>query len=264
MSLEEFQEIARSAAAAGIPRLRLFLLGEPLLHPDLPEMVRYAKRLGVPSLEINTNAMALTAERSRELTEAGLDEVVFSLDGADALTYEEIRRGGNYEQVVENITAFFRMRGESGKGRPRGIVQTILMNPTEAQMARFLACWRPLADEVRVQAVREYQGIENVSLFDRQAGDELRPCPALWSYLVVLSDLRVVPCCADINGDLALGDVREAPLREWWQHPRLNALRRAHLALRFSQFPLCATCESLSLNLLRKKAKAASHWEKTP
>ena len=93
MSLEEFQAIARDAVAAGIPRLRLFLLGEPLLHPDLPEMIRFAKSIGVPSVEINTNAVALTPELSRELLATGLDEVVFSLDGSDAAGYEAIRVG---------------------------------------------------------------------------------------------------------------------------------------------------------------------------
>jgi MoaA/NifB/PqqE/SkfB family radical SAM enzyme len=260
MSLAEFQDLAEGAVAAGIPRLRLFLLGEPLLHPELTEMIRCAKSLGVPSVEINTNAMALSPERSRELVAAGLDEVVFSLDGADAQSYEAIRRGGDYEQVVSNLEAFFRVRAESGRERPRGIVQTILMQPTAGQMEDFMRRWRPVADLVRVEAIREYQGIEGLSPFNLAARGELRPCPALWSYLVVLSDLRVVPCCTDINGELALGDVREAPLPQWWRHPRLQALRRAHLALDFTDLPLCAACEFTSLDLLREKARATCEW----
>ena len=260
MSLEEFHDLARGALAAGIPRLRLFLLGEPLLHPDLMEMIRCAKTLGVPSVEINTNAVALTPDRSRELLASGLDEIVFSLDGADATTYEEIRRGGDYEQVVANLEAFFRLREEHGGGRPRAIIQTILMTSTATQMDRFVARWHRVADTVRVQAIREYQGVEGLSPFGAPARGELRPCPALWSYLVVLSDLRLVPCCSDINGELALGDVREAPLTTWWRHPRLQALRRAHLALDFSAFPLCADCEFTSLELLRDKARATSEW----
>ena len=132
------------------------------------------------------------------------------------------------------------------------------MKPTQGDLDAFLRRWSPVADRVRVQALREYHGIEGLSPFDLTARGELRPCPALWSYLVVLSDLRVVPCCTDINGDLALGDVREHSLAAWWRHPRLQALRRAHLALDFSALPLCAGCEFVSLDLLRQKAAATS------
>lgn len=260
MTLAEFRDLAHGAVTAGIPRLRLFLLGEPLLHPDLPEMIRCAKALGVPSVEINTNAVALTPERSRELIAAGLDEIVFSLDGSDAASYEAIRRGGDYAQVVENLEGFFRVRKEQGGHKPRGIIQTILMQPTAGQMTQFVQRWRPLADGVRVEAIREYHGLTGLSPFPLGVRGELRPCPALWSYLVVLSDLRVVPCCTDINGDLALGDVRELPLSQWWRHPRLQALRRAHLALDFTDLPLCASCEFISLDLLRAKAQATREW----
>ena len=262
MSLQEFRDVAGSAVAARIPRLRLFLLGEPLLHPNLGEMIRSAKSLGVPSVEINTNAMDLTPEWTRELMAAGLDEIVFSLDGVDADSYERIRCGGDYERVVGNIESFFRLRQDSGAVTPRAVVQTILMQSTAGQMRAFVNRWRHVADRVQVQALRQYHGVEGLSPFSLRPGGERRPCPALWSYLVVLSDLRVVPCCTDINGDLALGDVREAPLAEWWHHPRLQSLRRAHLALDFSELPLCADCEFISLDLLREKAHATSQWER--
>ncbi len=261
MTLEEFRPIAAAAACAGIPRLRLFLLGEPLLHPDLLEMIRYAKSAGLPSVEINTNAVALTPELSRGLVAAGLDEIVFSLDGIDAESYESIRLGASYEQVVENIEGFLRLRQEAGAKRPRAIVQTILMQPTQRGMQQFVEHWQERADLVRVQAVREYHGVQGLSVCPQGEFGELRPCPALWSYLVVLSNLQVVPCCTDINGDLALGDLRERPLLETWRrHPRLQALRRAHLSLEFSAYPLCAGCEFISLDLLREKARATSEW----
>lgn len=261
MTLEEFQPIAAAAGSAGIRRLRLFLLGEPLLHPDLLEMVRFAKTAGLPSVEINTNAVALSPELSRSLMAAGLDEIVFSLDGVDAESYESIRLGASYEQVVENIETFLRLREEAGTKRPRAIVQTILMRPTQRGMQQFVERWQGRADLVRVQAVREYHGIEGLSVCSRGEFGELRPCPALWSYLVVLSNLQVVPCCTDINGDMALGDVRERPLLDIWRHhPRLQALRRAHLALDFSAYPLCAGCEFISLDVLRQKARATCEW----
>ena len=145
--------------------------------------------------------------------------------------------------------------------RPRAAIQTILMTPTATEVGEFVARWRSVADVVRVEAVREYQGVEALSLFDPEVRGESRACPALWSYLVVLSDMRATPCCSDINGDLALGDVRETPIMELWRGPALRRLRRAHLALDFSALAMCARCEFTNVDLVRRKAEACREWQ---
>ena len=262
MSMAEFEEIADKVRAAGVPRIRLFLLGEPLLHHELAPMIQYCKQIGIPSVEISTNAVLLDEAASRRLIRAGLDEIVFSLDGADAETFESIRIGANYEQVTGNIRQFFAIRQQMGVGKPNAVVQTMIMEPTMDQMQRFVDTWTPIADQVRVQAIREYHGVEELSFFHISPDDELRPCPALWSYLVILADLRVVPCCTDINGDLALGKITEGSILDFWhRNERLNDLRRRHCALRFEGLPLCHDCEFISLDVLRRKAAATAEYQ---
>jgi MoaA/NifB/PqqE/SkfB family radical SAM enzyme len=56
-------------------------LGEPLMHPDLPEMIAQTKALGA-RVELITNSTLLTKRLSRRLIEAGLDHLWVSLDGA--------------------------------------------------------------------------------------------------------------------------------------------------------------------------------------
>lgn len=261
MSQEEFQEIADKVKEADVSRIRLFLLGEPLLHRELIPMIRYCKQIGIPSVEINTNAVLLDEATTRELIQAGLDELVISLDGADAETYEAVRRGAVYEEVAANVRNFFQIRAELGKQRPRGVIQTMLMEPTRQQIAQFVELWQPVADELRIQSVREYGGLEGLSYTERTADDELRPCPALWSYLVILSDLTIVPCCTDINGELALGTITEGEISDFWLHNgRLNSLRRRHCGLAFDDLPLCENCEMISLDVMRRKAAACTEY----
>ncbi len=265
ITLEEFQEIAQKVAAAGVSRIRLFLLGEPLLHRDLIPMIRYAKQIGIPSVEINTNAVLLDEAASRELIAAGLDELVISIDGADAETFEAVRRGADYEQVAGNTRGFFQIRDQMQVPKPRGVIQSILMEPTRDQMRQFVDLWQPVADELRVQAIREYQGVEGLSFTELSADDELRPCPALWSYLVILSDLTVTPCCTDINGDLALGKITAGDITDfWWHNDRLNELRHQHCRLDFAELPLCRSCEFISLDVMRRKANATSQYQPQP
>ena len=261
MTQQEFQDIADKVKEAEVRRIRLFLLGEPLLHRELIPMIRYCKQIGIPSVEISTNAVLLDEAASEELIKAGLDELVISIDGADAEPYEAVRRGAVYEEVAENVRNFFRVREHLQEQRPRGVIQTMLMEPTRQQIARFVELWRPVADELRIQTVREYGGLEGLSYMKRTGDDELRPCPALWSYLVILSDLTVVPCCTDINGELALGKTTEADITDFWLHNgQLNSLRRRHCALAFDSLPLCQYCEMISLDVMRRKAAACTEY----
>jgi len=58
--------------------------GEPLLRRDLPEIVRTLKQGCAPlRVFVNTNAALLTPARFGELVEAGVDEVLISLDYPD-------------------------------------------------------------------------------------------------------------------------------------------------------------------------------------
>ncbi len=105
----------------GNPRLRrvtLQGLGEPLLAPDLLEMVRLASEHGI-EVGFNTNGVLLTRARSRSLVAAGLSWLHVSLDGASPATYESIRERGDFKRVVANIHALVEAKREAGSSTPR-------------------------------------------------------------------------------------------------------------------------------------------------
>lgn len=258
MTMEEFRDIADKCAEAGVPRLRLFLLGEPLLHPELADMIAYAKQLGIPSVEFNTNAALLDAAKTEAIIDAGLDEIVFSLDGTDAETYEAIRVGGKFDEVMDNVEYFCKRRKQKGAEKPRTTVQTIVMESTKEQMPEFRARWAPLADVVEVQCLREYHGIEGLRTTEIRVEDELRPCPVLWEYLIILADLRIAPCCVDINGEMSLGSIAETDIKTVWRrNARLNDLRAHHLRYEYHCHPLCDGCEFTNVSLIKRKAAEA-------
>src|SRR5260370_23485874 len=53
--------------------------GEPLLHPDLDELIAYARHIGALACMI-TNGYLLTPERVKRLNNAGLDHMQISID----------------------------------------------------------------------------------------------------------------------------------------------------------------------------------------
>lgn len=73
---------------------------EPTAHPDFLDIVKEGKELGL-KMALNTNGV-FDAEYRRGLVEAGVTEVVVSLDG-DEETNDYIRGRGVYEQATSNI-----------------------------------------------------------------------------------------------------------------------------------------------------------------
>ncbi|MCA9437077.1 MAG: radical SAM protein [Candidatus Omnitrophica bacterium] len=118
-----------------IQNLSLSCAGEPLTRSNFREGLRAAKRAGVPFIRIQTNATYLKEEMSRFLIESGLDYMGVSLDAATKETYETIRRGGHWEEVIGNLRTFSRLRRESGETKPTvGLNFTLLtLNTSDAR-----------------------------------------------------------------------------------------------------------------------------------
>ncbi len=85
-------------------------LGEPLLHPRFLEMVRLAKERGLRA-EVTTNALLLDDVMAAGLLDAGLDQLVVSIDGANAESFGRVRSGASLDRVIENIRRLHDARG---------------------------------------------------------------------------------------------------------------------------------------------------------
>ena len=104
LSVKKVLCIVRAATRLGITHFRL-TGGEPLLHPQLDEMVSQIKKLpGVSSVSLTTNAVLL-AQRTKRLKEAGIDSINVSLDTIDASEYECITQKPLLKEVENGIEA---------------------------------------------------------------------------------------------------------------------------------------------------------------
>ena len=104
LSVKEVLCIVRAATRLGIKHFRL-TGGEPLLHPQLDEMVLQIKKIpGVSSVSLTTNAVLL-AQHAKWLKEAGIDSITVSLDTIDASEYERITKKPLLEEVKHGINA---------------------------------------------------------------------------------------------------------------------------------------------------------------
>lgn len=104
LSVKKVLCIVRAATRLGITHFRL-TGGEPLLHPQIDEMVSQIKKIpGVRSVSLTTNAVLL-AQHAKQLKEAGIDSINVSLDTIDASEYEHITKKPLLDKVEQGIDA---------------------------------------------------------------------------------------------------------------------------------------------------------------
>lgn len=104
LSVKKVLCIVRAATRLGITHFRL-TGGEPLLHPQIDEMVSQIKKIpGVSSVSLTTNAVLL-AQHAKQLKEAGIDSINVSLDTIDASEYEHITKKPLLDKVEHGIDA---------------------------------------------------------------------------------------------------------------------------------------------------------------
>ena len=108
-------------------------IGEPLVHPNITEMVGLAHKQGLKT-ELITNALLLNRDMARGLIQAGLDTLVVSVDGVTSKEYADIRCGGELSQVQENVNILNKVRKELNRKNPEVGVEFVVMRQNLAQL----------------------------------------------------------------------------------------------------------------------------------
>jgi radical SAM protein with 4Fe4S-binding SPASM domain len=135
----------------GLRRLTLQGLGEPLLSPHLPEMIRTAVERQV-TVGFNTNATLLTARRAAELVGSRVDWLHVSLDGAHAGAYEAIRDGAHFDTVVANVAGLVRAKRDAGSSTPWIRVVFVAMRDNVGELPGLIRLLGEIGvDELHVQ-----------------------------------------------------------------------------------------------------------------
>ncbi|MGZ3601461.1 MAG: radical SAM protein, partial [Ktedonobacterales bacterium] len=113
------QVIAITDQLPVLDRVVLHGLGEPMLNPQLPEIVAHLRGRSAYVL-FNSNATALGDRMGRALIDAGLNEIRVSLDGASAPMYARVRGVSErtLPKIIRNLSAFTSLQRELGATDP--------------------------------------------------------------------------------------------------------------------------------------------------
>ena len=215
-------------------------MGEPFLHPHLPQFIAMAKEKGfVPVL--TTNGTLLT--RGAAVIEAAPHKVQVSLHSHEGNARE------NLAQYVRDAVEFAKAAAERGtvvvlrlwnqggyeksNGEILNIIESLLPRPWSE---RYYGC--QLAKNIYLEFDRMFSWPDSDA---RECAAEESFCYALRNQVGVLVDGTVVPCCLDHNGDMPLGNLFEQPLEEILASPRARAIYDGFSRHRAVE-PLCRRC----------------------
>lgn len=252
MSTEEFSRIC-TAINTYTDYIYMHLMGEPLLHPKLSELMAIAHDNGL-KVQLTTNG-TLIGERSDHLLDfPALRQVNFSLSSYEA---NAIKMG--LKDYLEPIIQFSKKASEKGQPyislRLWNLDSETLKGENELNELFFqhlterfnyagnLADY--LIDHDSCQLIKGVylNKAKKFSWPDKSlnpSGEALY-CYGLKDHIGILADGTVVPCCLDHAGAIPLGNIFEKSLESILASQRAENMRQGFANRRASEH-LCKTC----------------------
>ena len=221
-------------AAGAVYDVNLFHRGEPLLHPQISDMISYAKMKNIRT-RLHTNATLLDRNLSRDIILAGLDMISFSFDGYTRKEYEKNREGADYESTLENIKGFLKTKKELGSRKPSTVIQIMEYDSGKEtgermqQKYRFLKHFKNYPpDRIITRRPHNWGGLLDDCGPDPDSlsVDNKHVCTFPWYSLTVFFDGKVYPCPQDFMGRMPIDDLNKNSIMEIFNGPEIRELRK--------------------------------------
>lgn len=155
--------------------LRLSCGYEPLMSPHFVDILKMLAKYKIPNLELVSNATLLTPDKAEAIIQYGVTNLLFSLDTPDKATYEYIRRGADFEKVVNNIRWLKSRKLALHSRTPSLTLIAVLMRRNIEQMDALV----DLAEELGVT----HMDLRHLEVYDGlgMEGEKLGPETQAWS-----------------------------------------------------------------------------------
>lgn len=245
MSMDLYNKIMSELDENNLYSIVFASRGEPLLNPNISEMIKIAKEKNVLDIKLNTNAVLLNEKLARKLLQSGLDLIVFSIDSIIPEHYKAIR-GVDLNIVLKNINNFLKIKKEEFpnsklKTRVSMVITNKYKENLDDEVIKAKEYWLSKVDELAIKSENDF-----IHIYDNQEylENQLNVCNLLWERLYIWSNGDVNPCDIDHLSTLKLGNLNEGnTIKEIWNSKRMNNLREDHLKNRNNMKCVCKNCK---------------------
>ena len=243
ISFELFQTLANQISERTI--LTITGDGEPLVVTKLPEMVKYATDRKV-AVRVITSGLIMSEKTTRQLIEANISFIDFSLDAATKESYDQVRLDSNFDKVMGHVNRFLELRTEIQGEEPetKVLVNMIDQPETHHEIPAFFNMWKDKVDRIYV---RPLHSVANFIPLDNMSGTgnsvDRIPCRVLYDRLVVDHLGNVFFCPLGWGRKEAMvGNITNETIQQIWNGQKLNNIRESHINHVISGGVLCYNC----------------------
>ena len=204
--------------------LYFHLMGEPLLHPSLPQFLELAAKQGYKVI-LTTNGTLLEERQGLLLSSPAVHKVNISLHAFEANDLSI-----PFETYVDSCLAYgkaaqdkkltvFRLWNSGGEDQ----MNSLLFEKLEAV---FPKPWKDGRKGTKIAPMVYLEPGDKFDWPDLSAPEEEGPyfCYGLRDQIGVLWDGTVVPCCLDHEGDISLGNLLTQTMEDILESDRAKAI----------------------------------------
>lgn len=147
MDFELYKKLLKQTEKiATIKTIAFWGLGEPLMHPNIIQMIASAKERGLKT-ELITNGILLDRNVAQEIVRSGLDVLVVSLDGVSPESNARIRTGADLNLIQNNLGYLNAVKHMSGCDTPKIGIEFVIMRQNLGELSELPALARRLKAE---------------------------------------------------------------------------------------------------------------------
>ena len=252
MPYEKAVEVLDAAKKIGIgeKEVGFYFSGEVFLHKDLGRIVKHAKDIGYQYTFITTNGSLASKERMKEVLDAGLDSIRFSINAADRESYKEIHGKDDFDKVLENIK-FMHEYIQENSLKVATSISCVLTKKTANMQEEIRKQFGEYVDDIlfipvmlnRLNCDKAF--IEQYQMIDDSKA-QINPdfiCPILFNTMYINANLEVVPCCDSYHDDCTFYDLKEKlDLEEAWMSEKFRRYRNIFLIGADDKGTICENC----------------------
>jgi len=229
--------------------------GEPTMHPRLFDMLDFAKEHSAATINLTTNATKLTRKRCDAILSQGIDVIDISIDALTKPVYEQVRKGGDFDQLLANISYLLSQR-EALRAGTKVMVSFVKHDTNKEEADSFVNFWKPQVNEVMVRSLHSAVGLvksEESKRLSNAEKLERYACPHLWKRLTIDFNHDVKFCAHEWSGnkDVILGNISSTSLASIWRGENLQMIRDRHVSGDHQDGFICTACSDW----------AASRWD---
>lgn len=257
LDVDFVKSLLKQAKEVGIgeKEVGFYLAGEPFIYPKLAEVIAYAKELGFKYIFLTTNGAFATPEKMREVLEAGLDSIRFSVNAPNRELYKELHGTDDFNVVCDNIKYLHQYIQEKQNNIAVSL-SCVITKKTRGIQAQMREIFSPYVDDIMFIPVilSRLNNLEELKELYEMQDDENAVintdyiCPVLFNSMYINALGQTVPCCNSYDMKVSFTNLKENDnLLKAWHSEEYAKYRKIFLENASDEGTLCATC------IMRKK-----------